>query len=166
MSRRRGWSLPLLTKLKYVHPGAEKSKQPTRRPHDKGANFRHLVRKQEGSSGVWYCLFPAVPHHLGGHWQGDGCHFCRDPPGITSHLSTALTRHRRTFSLGGRCISSAGLPAHVTRDTQGQRSSRGCGKSSRMGREGPFWHSAPQPHPGQTAASRERRGKTGLQKLL
>lgn len=67
-----------------------------------------------GRSRFWYCLFPAVLHHLGSKQQADSQHFCRDPSGVSSFLSTGLTRHHRIIFLGGTCISLVDLPVYIT----------------------------------------------------
>lgn len=104
LSQRHVYCLCLLTKLKYLNPGIEKSKQTAPGP---GHEPCHLVGKQQGTQqGL-------APRHLG---RSPAC--LQRPSWTSSLLSTALTRHHSSIFFGGPCVCAAGLAVYVMRHTR------------------------------------------------
>lgn len=133
-SRRRAWYLSLLTKLQYLYPGIEKAKQPTPRARGPGVRSHHLIRTQQGKQWGLALPFPAVL-----------------PTSAASGRQTApLQRPSRgqliSFHSSHQTPQKYLLRRHVhllgwsscVRHTYKNRNFRGCGKTSGMGKEGPF----------------------------
>lgn len=133
-SRRRAWYPSLLTKLKYLYPGMEKAKQPTPRAREAGVRSHHPIRKQQGKQWGLVLPFPAVL-----------------PTSAASGRQTApLQRPSRgqliSFHSSHQTPQKYLLRRHVhllgwsscVRHTYKNRNFRGCGKTSGMGKGGPF----------------------------